>query len=298
MSCVELPCAPTELKLNESTLSSNSLIIPLTTSFVTDISIPALLDSSSSHCFLDSKFVSEHSILTEAITPITLQLFDGSSNSSITYMISLPIRFPTSESFDISFYVTPLDPLCSAVLGYNWLTCYNPLIDWVLGSITFRTPETSGLISDMTSALASTPPMPQPTLNPDSLVALPTLDPPVEPLNLDPPVEPLTPAAPLDDPPWVAFLDTEAFAHACKEEGMSCFKLPNSVSRWSANTSDLVDLSSVPSEYHDVADVFSKSKADTLAPHHPYTLKIEIEEGASLPLGPIYSLSPAELSTL
>src|SRR5271167_276442 len=59
-----------------------------------------------------------------------------------------------------------------------------------------------------------------------------------------------------------------------------------------------LDLSHVPEEYHDYADVFNKAKADTLAPHHPYDLKIEIEEGASPPIGPMYSLSQSELATL
>ena len=106
-----------ELRLNASALSSDSLMVPLTSNFLTDITFQALLDSGSSHCFIDSKFCSEHSILTKPITPITLRLFDGSSNSSITYMTSLPIRFLTGEIFDIAFYVTLLDPPCSAVLG-------------------------------------------------------------------------------------------------------------------------------------------------------------------------------------
>ena len=59
-----------------------------------------------------------------------------------------------------------------------------------------------------------------------------------------------------------------------------------------------MDLSSIPPEYHDYADVFSKSKVNTLPPHRPYDLKINLEEGTSPPLGPIYSLSPAELATL
>ena len=246
-----------------------------------DIVFHALIDSGSSHCFIDSKFVSKHSILTKSIPPITLQLFDGSSNSTITYMISLPIRFPTGESFDIDFYVTPLDHLCSTVLGYNWLTHYNPLIDWVLGSITFQTPVHSGLDSNMTSPLALALPMP---LTPDSPVNPPT-------------------QTPNSSKPRIAFLDAVAFTRACKEEGTKGFQIhisdPNSTSGQSAQKSDTpVDLSSIPSEYHDYADVFSKSKANTLPPHRPYDLKINLEEGTSPPLGLIYSLSPAELAVL
>jgi hypothetical protein len=44
--------------------------------------------------------------------------------------------------------------------------------------------------------------------------------------------------------------------------------------------------------------VFSQSKAYTLAPHHEYNLKIDLEEGTSPPLGTMYSLSPIELEAL
>ncbi|CAA7267179.1 unnamed protein product [Cyclocybe aegerita] len=53
-----------------------------------------------------------------------------------------------------------------------------------------------------------------------------------------------------------------------------------------------------PTDYHEFPDVFSKSKADTLAPHRPYDLKIDLEEGAEPPLGRMYSLSPTELQAL
>ena len=57
---------------------------------------------------------------------------------------------------------------------------------------------------------------------------------------------------------------------------------------------DPVDLTGVPLEYHDYADVFSKKKANTLAPHQPFDLKIELEEGTEPPIGRLYSLSPLE----
>jgi len=59
-----------------------------------------------------------------------------------------------------------------------------------------------------------------------------------------------------------------------------------------------IDLSAIPEEYHEYTNVFSKSKAETLAPHHPYDLRIELEKDSHLPVGPIYSLSKFEQEAL
>ena len=62
------------------------------------------------------------------------------------------------------FYITPLEASCTTVLGHNWLTHYNPLIDWVLGSIKFHPlVQTDSLMSPETVAMAllsSNPPSP------------------------------------------------------------------------------------------------------------------------------------------
>ena len=44
-----------------------------------------------------------------------------------------------------------------------------------------------------------------------------------------------------------------------------------------------VDLLDVPEDYHDFADVFSKAKADTPAPHRLYNLEITLEDGKEPP---------------
>jgi len=66
----------------------------------------------------------------------------------------------------------------------------------------------------------------------------------------------------------------------------------------STTISEKIGLSTIPEEYHEYADVFSKSKAETLAPHRPYDLQIDLEKDSQPPVGTIYSLSQFEQETL
>ena len=58
------------------------------------------------------------------------------------------------------------------------------------------------------------------------------------------------------------------------------------------------NLLAVPKDYHEFANIFSKAKASVLAPHRDFDLKIDLEEGATLPPERLYSLSPIELEAL
>jgi len=66
----------------------------------------------------------------------------------------------------------------------------------------------------------------------------------------------------------------------------------------STKLTEAPDLSNVPSEYYKFTNVFSKTKAEVLTPYHPYDLKINLEEGAQPPVGPIYSLLASEQEAL
>jgi hypothetical protein len=119
------------------------------------------------------------------------------------------------------------------------------------------------------------------------------------------PPQPDTPDKPPRKAPRISFVNAAAFVHTCKLEGSEQFSIhlhPEDSKLCSVSlkpdTPKKIDLSSIPSDYHDFPDVFSKRKADTLAPHREFDLKINLEEGASPPLGTVYPVSSTELESL
>ena len=56
----------------------------------------------------------------------------------------------------------------------------------------------------------------------------------------------------------------------------------------------LPDVLSVPSCYHDLSEVFSKSKALALPPHRPYDCAIDLIAGSPIPKGRLYAISGPE----
>jgi hypothetical protein len=97
-------------------------------------------------------------------------------------------------------------------------------------------------------------------------------------------------------------INAAAFLRACRLPSSQSFQLNLAKETLSgksmALTGHLIDLSSIPEEYHKFSNVFSKGKAETLPEHCPYDLKIDLEEGQAPPPGRMYSLSPSELGPL
>jgi len=99
----------------------------------------------------------------------------------------------------------------------------------------------------------------------------------------------------------ITIIGAAAFLHASKLPGSHNFKLclrSLDIQANFAKLAEIPDLSNVPSAYHEFADVFSKTKAEVLPHHHPYDLKINLEEDAQPLVGPIYSLSTSEQEAL
>jgi len=274
-----------EARLNAAALSDPNSLRPQVTISDHDIqSFPMLVDSGSTHCFVDPSFANMNSLSLYSVSLIVLRLFDGITTTIITKAADLPIRFPSGNVTPMTFYVTPLDSDCKVVLRHNWLTRYNPSIDWVLSSIKFRT---------STQQVPTTSSLPNPVAHSLSTLRL-------DATSVSSPSPTDLPQAPGLQAPPITLINTAAFLKACQLDGSQQFsiQLKPDGSFCAASVDAAPDLSSVPEAYHKFADVFSKAKASVLTPHQEYNLKIELEEGAPLPPSRLYSLSPIELETL
>src|SRR6266481_4890809 len=138
--CPEKGSAAPVIQLNSTSLSPNSFLLSLTSASVSEHACPfvALLDSGSSHCFVDELFAKKNKLsLSKLLSTILLQLFDRSTRNSISHKTTIPLTFSTGETHQTEFYVTKLDKGYSIVLSYDWLVHHNPSIDWAETKVVF-----------------------------------------------------------------------------------------------------------------------------------------------------------------
>jgi hypothetical protein len=252
-----------------------------------------------------------------------LRLIDGSSPSYITHATDISVQFPCGTAHQVRFLITKLDTEFSAVLGLDWLTLHNPLINWADSCVNFRGHPDSSLATthsvlanqeelssdnETASELSEDLPDPNPDIIPEptpEFISNPIFDsvltsesvPTSEP-------SPTTTESGNQEPspaPFISLVSAEAFLRSMQTEGAQCFSIlaheplkPDPPDKPKFNP----DLEQVPNIYHEFADVFSKKKADTLPPHRDCDLHINIEEDAKPPSGTIYPLSAFELKTL
>jgi len=83
------------------------------------VPIDALVDLGSPDCFVNSVFISKYCLPSQKIDPLPLALIDGTINHLVNHIISLPIKFPCSYSYQTEFFVIKLESSYLIMLGHN-----------------------------------------------------------------------------------------------------------------------------------------------------------------------------------
>src|SRR5258707_5647579 len=139
-SCPNKDSIAPVIRLNSTSLSLNSFLLSLTSATISEHAHPfiALLDSGSSHCFIDEVFAKKNKLaLSKLPSIIPLRLFDGSAWNSVSHKTHIPLTFSTGKTHQTELYVTKLDKGYSVILSYNWLVRHNPSIDWAETKVVF-----------------------------------------------------------------------------------------------------------------------------------------------------------------
>src|SRR6202041_2107799 len=202
----------------------------------------------------------------------------------ITKAIDIPLQIAPGHITPFTFYVTMLDPSCVVVLGYNWLTCYNPLIDWVLSSITFQSTHIENPIPETRPSMRASV---------SEEMELPSTSDPFDPEFRAESTTPL-----IEPKIDISLINAAAFLQACSLPGSQQFSLNLAdieVSGRSASTSKLLDPWTCLMSWRNITSL--QMSLTRPRPRH-YHLKINLEEGYTPPLGQFYSLSHTELKAL
>src|SRR5260370_11878232 len=99
--CPEKGSTAPVIWLNSTSLSLNSFLLSLTSASISEHAHPfvALLDSGSSHCFVDELFAKKNKLsLSKLPSTIPLQLFDRSTWNSISHKTTILLTFSTPNT--------------------------------------------------------------------------------------------------------------------------------------------------------------------------------------------------------
>ena len=248
--------------------------------------------------------------------PVSLVLADGAPSRAghITHYNPLVLRTAGNEEL-LGLDIAPTSH--DIILGMPWLKKHDPAIRFGSNHLTFDSPYCQKNCDHYGQTI---PLHPAPHIanarahqlgeegkvgsdeaipSPEGLPTLPSTPPP----STQRPVAntPITRSA--RRAPLVSLVGPHAFGMICNQPGAQLFVMTVSqaVELASAQTGEATsdpDLSTIPPEYHEFADLFSEKEADMLPPHRPYDHQIPLEPGTTPPFGSIYSMSPAELEVL
>lgn len=222
-----------------------------------------LLDSGCTMNLIDRKFAETAKIPLKKRAK-ALKLFLGDGNEAPNGHIDLetqPLILRIGRHAELlTFNVTDL--MYPAILGMPWLKLHDPVVSWSQKTLTFSSQRCLSRCR-----LENKP------LTVQSCTA----------------VEKQT-----NSSVKCALLQSEEFIELATSEELTIHLL--SVRLVDEKTP--VDAPTIPPEYADLAEVFSKANADKLPEHRSFDIAIELEEGAKPPYGPLYSLSPTEMSAL
>ena len=136
MDCRD-PCAEEIAVLSAiTTPQTKAVFISLLSVHFPNLYFSSMIDSGSSHCFLNEYYARSNHFPIFSVPRMRRSLIDGSTPSFITRATLVPVRFPCGTIMQIRFLLTKLDSEFPAVLGLDWLTQHNPLINWANSSVT------------------------------------------------------------------------------------------------------------------------------------------------------------------
>jgi hypothetical protein len=298
-----------------ATPSANSLNIKVeivTTDTQETKSVKALLDCGADGLFIDRDYVRKNQLTTRTLTrPIPVYNVDGTANEagSICEVVDTVLRY-RDHAERAHFAVTGLGNQ-DMILGYSWLREHNPEVDWSTGEVkmsrcpsrcsTCRTEikqerhKRRAEVRHLHSCRAGSMPTVEEIFEEEDSFDYSDVN---SEADSEAEAEEDSSGNPDEIEPGDRVFMTTVYdpAEFIRATSTTSQRLAEAFARNSAPPKSFRE--SVPSQFHDFEDIFSKESFDALPDRKPWDHAIELELGAKTSSTKVYPLSPNEQTEL